>query len=194
MVKVLIPLTASGQRAWPWYDPSRPMLWEISACSAWTSSPSSSNSWEPPPTVRISKTTSMTEPTPRPRAGRVVVPRRNRCHSAWDEAEPPQDIRCPLGGELVDACRDSEDPLRRQRRSRSPSSRRAGSCWTRSRATRGVPDIPALRRIADHVTDPRMAGDARTAVRDIGHTGTASGAFILLRANCAQAGVRIPAP
>jgi hypothetical protein len=59
---------------------------------------------------------------------------------------------------------------------------------------RGVPDVPALRRIADHVTDPRMAGDARTAVRDIGHTGTAPVAFILLRADCAQAGVRIPAP
>lgn len=59
---------------------------------------------------------------------------------------------------------------------------------------RGVPDVPALRRIADHVTDPRMAGDARTAVRDIGHTGTAPIAFTLLRADCAAAGVRIPAP
>jgi hypothetical protein len=59
---------------------------------------------------------------------------------------------------------------------------------------RGVPDVPALRRIADHVTDPRMAGDARTAVRDIGHTGTAPVAFALLRDDCARAGVRIPAP
>lgn len=59
---------------------------------------------------------------------------------------------------------------------------------------RGVPDVAALRRIADHVTDPRMAGDARTAVRDIGHTGVAPVAFTLLRADCQQAGVRIPAP
>jgi len=59
---------------------------------------------------------------------------------------------------------------------------------------RGIPDIPALRRVADHVTDPRMAGDARTAVRDIAHTGTAPIAFALLRADCADVGVRIPAP
>ena len=59
---------------------------------------------------------------------------------------------------------------------------------------RGVPDIPTLRHIADHVTAPRMAADARTAVRDIDHTGIAPVALSLLRADCAQAGVQIPAP
>jgi hypothetical protein len=58
----------------------------------------------------------------------------------------------------------------------------------------GVPDIPTLRQIADHVTAPRLAADARTAVRDIDHTGTAPFAFTLLRADCAVAGVRIPGP
>jgi len=58
----------------------------------------------------------------------------------------------------------------------------------------GVPDIPTLRRIADHVTAPRMAADARTAVRDIDHTGIAPLALGLLRDECARAGVRIPAP
>jgi hypothetical protein len=58
----------------------------------------------------------------------------------------------------------------------------------------GSPDIPTLRHIADHVIAPRMAGDARTAVRDIGHTGIAPVALALLRADCAQAGVQIPAP
>jgi hypothetical protein len=59
---------------------------------------------------------------------------------------------------------------------------------------RGIPDIPALRRIADHVTSPRLAADTRTAVRDIGHTGIAPLALTLLRADCAQTGVRIPGP
>ena len=59
---------------------------------------------------------------------------------------------------------------------------------------RGIPDIPTLRHIADHVTVPRLAADARTAVRDIGHTGIAPAALMLLRADCAQAGVKIPAP
>src|SRR5487761_1182988 len=59
---------------------------------------------------------------------------------------------------------------------------------------RGVPDIPALRDIADHVTTPHLAADARTAVRDMGHTGVAPLALTLLRADCAQAGVKIPAP
>jgi hypothetical protein len=54
--------------------------------------------------------------------------------------------------------------------------------------------VPGLRQIADHVTDPRMAGDTRTAVRDIDHTGGAAVAFALLRDDCAHAGVRIPAP
>jgi hypothetical protein len=58
----------------------------------------------------------------------------------------------------------------------------------------GSPDIPTLRHIADHVIAPRVAGDARTAVRDIGHTGIAPVALALLRADCAQAGVRIPGP
>ncbi len=58
----------------------------------------------------------------------------------------------------------------------------------------GRATVPGLRRIADHVTDTRMAGDARTAVRDIDHTGGAAVAFALLRDDCAHAGVRIPAP
>jgi hypothetical protein len=55
----------------------------------------------------------------------------------------------------------------------------------------GVPDIPTLRLIADHVTAPRLAADARTAVRDIGHTGIAPLALELLREECARAGVQI---
>lgn len=57
----------------------------------------------------------------------------------------------------------------------------------------GRSTVPGLRHIADHVTDPRMAGDARTAVRDIDHTGGAAVALALLRDDCARAGVRIPA-
>jgi hypothetical protein len=56
----------------------------------------------------------------------------------------------------------------------------------------GLADIPMLRRIADHVSAPRMAAYARTAVRDIGHTGVAPIALALLRDECARAGVRIP--
>ena len=56
----------------------------------------------------------------------------------------------------------------------------------------GVPDIPTLRLIADHVTAPRMAAEARTAVRDIGHTGIATIPVALLRDDCARAGVQIP--
>jgi hypothetical protein len=58
----------------------------------------------------------------------------------------------------------------------------------------GVPDISTLRLIADHVTVPRIAADARTAVRDIEHTGVAPVALTLLRSDCAQTGVKIPAP
>ena len=58
----------------------------------------------------------------------------------------------------------------------------------------GPPDISTLRQIADHANAPRLAADARTAVRDIDHTGTAPVAFTLLRSDCAQAGVRIPGP
>ncbi len=57
----------------------------------------------------------------------------------------------------------------------------------------GVPDIATLRRIADHVTAPRLAAYARTAVRDIDHTGFAPIALSLLRDECARAGVQIPA-
>jgi hypothetical protein len=58
----------------------------------------------------------------------------------------------------------------------------------------GVPSIPTLRRIADHVTEPRMAADARTAVKDIGHTGVAPIPLALLRDDCRRAGVPIPPP
>jgi hypothetical protein len=57
---------------------------------------------------------------------------------------------------------------------------------------RGVPDIPTLRIIADHVTAPRMAAEARTAVRDIDHTGVAPLPLALLRDDCTRAGVQIP--
>jgi len=57
----------------------------------------------------------------------------------------------------------------------------------------GDPDIPMLRRIADHVSAPRMAAYARTAVRDIDHTGVAPIPLALFRDECARAGVRIPA-
>jgi hypothetical protein len=59
--------------------------------------------------------------------------------------------------------------------------------------TRDVPDLHVLEDIADHVSDPRLAADARTAVRDIAHTGIAPVAFMLLRDDCARAGVQIPA-
>jgi hypothetical protein len=56
---------------------------------------------------------------------------------------------------------------------------------------RGAPDIAALRLIADHVTAARLAADARTAVRDIGHTGVAPLALALLEDDCDRAGVKI---
>jgi hypothetical protein len=55
----------------------------------------------------------------------------------------------------------------------------------------GAPDIPTLRIIADHVTEPRMAAEARNAVRDIDHTGVAAIPIALLRDRCARAGVQI---
>ena len=58
----------------------------------------------------------------------------------------------------------------------------------------GAPDITALRRIADHVTAARLAADARTAVRDIEHTGVAPLALALLEDDCDRAGVKITAP
>jgi hypothetical protein len=57
---------------------------------------------------------------------------------------------------------------------------------------RGVPDILTLRIIADHAIAPRMAAEARNAVRDIDHTGVAPLPIALLRDDCARAGVRIP--
>jgi len=56
----------------------------------------------------------------------------------------------------------------------------------------GVPDLLTLRIIADHVTAPRMAAEARNAVRDIDHTGVAAIPIALLRYDCAQAGVQMP--
>jgi len=56
----------------------------------------------------------------------------------------------------------------------------------------GVPDILTLRVIADHVTEPRMAAEARSAVRDIDHTGVAAIPVALLRDDCARVGVRMP--
>jgi hypothetical protein len=56
----------------------------------------------------------------------------------------------------------------------------------------GVPDILTLRVIADHVTEPRMAAEARNAVRDIDHTGVAAIPLALLRDDCARVGVRMP--
>jgi hypothetical protein len=56
----------------------------------------------------------------------------------------------------------------------------------------GAPDILTLRIIADHATAPRMAAEARNAVRDIDHTGVAPLPIALLRDDCARVGVRIP--
>jgi hypothetical protein len=56
----------------------------------------------------------------------------------------------------------------------------------------GVPDLLTLRIIADHVTEPRMAAEARSAVRDIDHIGVAPLPIALLRNDCARAGVQIP--
>jgi hypothetical protein len=56
----------------------------------------------------------------------------------------------------------------------------------------GVPDVLTLRVIADHVTVPRMAAEARNAVRDIDHTGAAAIPLALLRDDCARVGVQLP--
>jgi hypothetical protein len=56
----------------------------------------------------------------------------------------------------------------------------------------GVPDVLTLRVIADHVTVPRMAAEARNAVRDIDHTGVAAIPLALLRDDCARVGVQLP--
>jgi hypothetical protein len=57
------------------------------------------------------------------------------------------------------------------------------------------PDLLTLHYIADHVTDtPRLARDARDAVKDITHTGIAPIPFLLLKDDCAKVGVDIPIP
>jgi hypothetical protein len=57
------------------------------------------------------------------------------------------------------------------------------------------PDLPGLHYIADHVTGtPRLARDARDAVKDITHTGIAPIPFLLLKDDCAKAGVHITIP
>jgi len=59
----------------------------------------------------------------------------------------------------------------------------------------GLPDLPALRYIADHVSAiPRLAMDARDAVKDITHTGIAPIPLALLKDDCAKARVHIPVP
>ena len=58
----------------------------------------------------------------------------------------------------------------------------------------GVPDVQALRYVADHAATPRLAADARTAVRDIGHTGAAPVALRLIEDECTRAGVYFQVP
>ena len=87
-------------------------------------------------------------------------------------AFPDATASAPFSITRLEACRELRDNLARNQ---------------------GVPDIPMLRRIADHVSAPRMAAYARTAVRDIDHTGVAPIPLALFRDECARAGVRIPA-
>ena len=86
-------------------------------------------------------------------------------------AFPDATASAPFAITRLEACRELRDDLARNQ---------------------GVPDIPMLRRIADHVSAPRMASYARTAVRDIDHTGVAPIPLALFRDECARAGVRIP--
>ena len=86
-------------------------------------------------------------------------------------AFPDATASAPFELTRLEACRELRDDLARNQ---------------------GLPDIPMLRRIADHVSAPRMSAYARTAVRDIDHTGAAPIALALLRDECARAGVRIP--
>ena len=86
-------------------------------------------------------------------------------------AFPDATASAPFSLTRPEACRELRDDLARNQ---------------------GVPDIPTLRRIADHVSAPRMAAYARTAVRDIDHTGVAPIPLALFRDECARAGVRIP--
>ena len=91
------------------------------------------------------------------------------------QPHPPQPVSSAASGPLSkpQACRHLLDDILRHQ---------------------GIPSIPTLRRIADYVTEPRMAADARTAVKDIGHTGIAPVPLALLRDDCRRAGVRIPPP
>lgn len=86
-------------------------------------------------------------------------------------ASPDATASAPFTITRLQACRELRDDLARHQ---------------------GLPDIHMLRRIADHVSAPRMAAYARTAVRDIDHTGVAPVALALFRNECARAGVRIP--
>ena len=86
-------------------------------------------------------------------------------------AFPDATTSAPFTLTRLEACRELRDDLARNQ---------------------GHPDIPMLRRIADHVSAPRMASYARTAVRDIDHTGAAAVPVALFRDECARAGVRIP--
>jgi hypothetical protein len=86
-------------------------------------------------------------------------------------AFPDATASAPFTLTRLEACRELRDDLARNQ---------------------GLPDIPMLRRIADHVSAPRMAAYARTAVRDIDHTGHAEIPLALLRDECTRAGVRIP--
>jgi hypothetical protein len=86
-------------------------------------------------------------------------------------AFPDATASTPFSLTRLEACRELRDDLARNQ---------------------GVPDIPMLRRIADHVSAPRMAAYARTAVRDLDHTGVAPIPLALFRGECARAGVRIP--
>ena len=86
-------------------------------------------------------------------------------------AFPDATASAPFELTSLEACRELRDDLARNQ---------------------GLADIPMLRRIADHVRAPRMAAYARTAVRDIDHTGGAPIPLALLRDECARAGVGIP--
>jgi hypothetical protein len=88
-------------------------------------------------------------------------------------AFPDATASAPFTLTRLEACRELRDDLSRNQ---------------------GVPDIRMLRRIADHVSAPRMAAYARTAVRDIDHTGAAPIPLVLFRDECGRAGVRIPGP
>jgi hypothetical protein len=94
-----------------------------------------------------------------------------RSSAGQSPAFPDATASAPFSLTRLEACRELRDDLARNT---------------------GLADIPMLRRIADHVSAPRMAAYARTAVRDIDHTGVAPIALALLREECARAGVRIP--